>query len=143
MVAFVGSVIVAIAMGAGVVWYAKRRPAGHVLSWGEAMVAATYVFFLLFWVYGVVPHQWLTWSQNEMKWRTDVLLIGPGSHGWSLAQKSPITMSKATVGDIIVVGIYGIFLAGQVALWSIWQGRGKQKAADVETSQYGRPLVKV
>jgi len=36
------------------VFYAKRRPVGTPLTWGESMVAATYVFFLMFWVYGVV-----------------------------------------------------------------------------------------
>ena len=35
--------------------------------------------------------------------------------------------------DIIVVVIYGVVLAGHVALWAIWQNRGKQKAAEVET----------
>jgi hypothetical protein len=143
VVAFIGSVLVALAMSLGILWYAKRRPVGRSLSWGEAMFAGTYVFFLMFWVYGVVPHQWLTWTQNELKWRTDALLIGPGSNAWKPLQSSPITMSKATIGDIVVVGIYGGFLVAQVALFSVWQNRGKKKAAEVETSQYGRPLVKV
>ena len=50
---------------------------GTPLTWGEAMVAATYVFFLMFWVYGVVPHQWLTWAQNELKWRSDAIARRP------------------------------------------------------------------
>ena len=141
MVAFVGSVLVALAMSAVILWYAKRRPVGHPLSWGEAMVAGTYVFFLLFWVYGVVPHQWLTYAQNELRWRSDALIIGPGSTG--LFEWSPIAMSKQTAGDIIVVLIYGFYLAAMVALWAVWQGRGKKAApAEVETSTYGRPLVK-
>ncbi len=146
MVAFAGSLLVAIVMALGVIRYTRRRPAGTPLSWGEAMVAATYVFFLLFWMYGVVPHQWLTVSQNEWKWRTDAIIVGHGSHPWGplgFLRKSPVIMSKSTVGDIVVVAIYGIGLAGHVALWSIWQNRGKQRSAEVETSRYGRPLVKV
>ena len=145
MVAFAGSVLVALVMSVGIIRYAKRRPTGTPLSWGEAMVAATYVFFLLFWVYGVVPHQWLTVSQNEWKWRTDAIIVGHGAHPWGplgFLKESPVIMSKSTVGDIFVVGIYGIALAAHVALWSIWQNRGKAKSVEVETSRYGRPLVK-
>lgn len=145
MVAFVGSVLVALAMSLGVIRYARRRTSGSALTWGEAMVAATYVFFLLFWVYGVVPHQLLTWTQNELKWRTDAILVGHGAHPWGplgFLKSSPVILSKSTVGDILVVLVYGVGLTGHVAMWSIWQNRGKQKAAEVETSRYGRPLVK-
>jgi hypothetical protein len=141
VVAFVGSFLLSLLMGGSIVWYSRKRPAGAPLSWGEAMAAATYVFFISFWVYGVVPHQWLTYAQNELRWRSDALIIGPGSTG--LFEWSPIAMSKQTAGDIIVVLIYGFYLAGMVALWAIWQGRGKRaEPAEVETSTYGRPLVK-
>lgn len=140
MVAFVSSFLLSLVMGGSIIWYSRRRPADARLTWGEAMVAATYVFFIMFWVYGVVPHQWLTYAQNELKWRSDALIIGPNSTG--LFQWSPITMSKQTAGDIIVVLIYGFYLSAHVALWAIWQGRGKKAPAEVETSTYGRPLVK-
>ena len=81
MVAFVGAFLVSLVMGAAIVWYRRRRPQGAPLSWGEAMAAATYVFFIMFWVYGVVPHQWLTYCQNELGWRSDALIVGPGSTG--------------------------------------------------------------
>jgi hypothetical protein len=42
-----------------------------------------------------------------------------------------------------VVVIYGIELAGMVALWAIWQGRGDKKPGDeVVKSRFGRPLVR-
>jgi len=135
------SFLLSLVMGGSIVWYSKRRRADAPLSWGEAMAAATYVFAIMFWVYGVVPHQWLAWTQNELKWRSDAILIGPSSTG--LFQWSPITMSKQTVGDIVVVLIYGFYLTAQVALWAVWQHRGKKAPAEVETSPYGRPLVKV
>lgn len=145
MVAFFGSVLVALVMSIVIVRYARRRPTGTPLTWGEAMVGATYVFFLLFWIYGVVPHQLLTWTQNELKWRTDAILVGHGAHPWGplgFLKQSPVIMSKSTVGDILVVAVYGAGLTGHVLLWSIWQNRGKQKSTEVETSRYGRPLVK-
>ena len=141
MTAFVSSFLLSLVMGGSIVWYAKRRPVGQEITWGEAMVAATYVFFIMLWVYGVVPHQWLTYAEGELKWRSDSLLIGPGSHGF--LKKSPIAVSKATISDSVAALLYGFYLTGHVALWAIWQGRGKKQAAEVETSSYGRPLVKV
>ena len=113
---------------------------GTWLSWGEAMVAATYVFFIMFWAYGVVPHQWLTWADNELNWRPDVIVVGPGN---VLADYLPFAITKQTMRDLIAVAIYGILLGGMVALWAKWQGRGDVTPGDdVEKSRYGRPLVR-
>ena len=148
MVAFVGSTLLSLLMGYAIVWYAKRRPVGTPLTWGEAMFAATYVFFLMFWVYGVVPHQWLTWADNELKWRSDAYLLGPSSTStWPVLQNVPMNISKQALRDLVAVVIYGAFLTGHVALWAIWQGRGdaaqrKQKAIEERTTSFGRPLVR-
>ena len=62
MVAFVGSLLIVASLmrrqsssgtpSAG----PSARPSPGARPWSPA----TYVFFLMFWVYGVVPHQWLT-----------------------------------------------------------------------------------
>lgn len=138
MVAFIASLIITALFVLPVFPYAKRRPVGTPLTWGEAMLAGTYAFFLMFWVYGVVPHLWLTWADNELKWRPDVLLLSPPEKGgWS-----PVTVSYQTVRDLIAVGIYVVFLGGQMWLWSVWQKRGSTPSVEVATSDYGRPLVK-
>ena len=67
MVAFTTSCLVLIAISAIGVWYGKRRPVGTPLTWGEAMVAAVYVFFVMFWAYGVVPHLWLAWADGDLQ----------------------------------------------------------------------------
>ena len=147
MVAFVGSLLLTFVMVGLILVFAKLRPAGTPLSWGEAMVAATFVFFLMFWAYGVVPHQWLIWADNELKWRPDKYLVGWGGvlgkigHGGYL----PLTITYQAIRDIIAVLIYVVLLGGQMALWSMWQSRGKKaaaKAAEVDTTAFGRPLVK-
>ena len=148
MVAFVGSVVISILMTAAIVWYSKRRPVGTPLSWGEAMFAATYVFLLMFWVYGVVPHQWLAWADNELGWRSDSYLLGPSSTSTlPVLENLPFNVSKQAVRDIIATLIYGVYLTGQVALFVMWQGRGdaaarKQKAIEERTTAYGRPLAR-
>lgn len=139
MVAFVVSMIITIAGVAAIIWYGKRRPVGAPLSWGEAIAASTFAFFLMFWAYGVVPHQWLTWAGNELGWRPDKILHGPGD----IVDKLPFTVDYEKLRDIIVSGIYGVFLAGHVGLWVWWNNRGKAKpTVAIDRSQYGRPLVK-
>ena len=146
MVAFVASVLIALALVALIVPMAKRRPVGTPLSWGESMVASVYVFFLMFWSYGMIPHLWLTWTSNELGWRPDNLIIGPG--GVLKNQKAggfnPITLNYQIIRDVIAVLLYVIFLAGNMYLFAWWQNRGKRAAAvpAVVTSDYGRPLVK-
>lgn len=147
MVAFIGSLLVTILAVAPVFPMAKRRPVGTPLTWGEAMVASVWAFLLMFWVYGLVPHLWLTWAGNELGWRPDKLVYGPANilkpqseGGWL-----PFTITYQTLRDVIAVLIYVVFLVGQVWLWVWWQNRGKRAdaaAAVVPTSEYGRPLVR-
>ena len=113
---------------------------------GRSNAFATYVFFILFWVYGVVPHQWLTWADSELNWRPDRFIVGPelpwtGEQGiveWAL----PFTMTYLVIRDVIAVVIYGIALAGNVVCWRHWQNRGVEKEEVEDTSEYGRPLIK-
>ncbi len=52
MVAFAVSLFVTVILVWGFYAYLRRCPAEKEFTWGEAMVFATYVFFILFWVYG-------------------------------------------------------------------------------------------
>ena len=119
MVAFIASVLVAVLLTALVIPVAKRRPVGTPLTWGEAMVASVYAFFLMFWVYGLVPHLFLTWAGNELGWRPDKLLLGPGGilKPQTLGGFSPITITYQTLRDILAVLIYVVFLGAQIGLW--------------------------
>jgi hypothetical protein len=140
VVAFLASILVTVVLVAPIFPYAKRRPVGTPLTWGEAMVAAVYIFFLLFWAYGVLPHQWLTWADSELSWRPDVIWIGPGSS----TEWFPIAVSAQVFRDIVATLIYVVLLGFQIFMWAWWQNRGKRaEAGAVETtSTYGRPLMK-
>ena len=102
-------------MGA-ILAYMNRRPVGTPVTWGEAMFGAMIVFFGMFWVYGVVPHQWLTWADNELNWRTDKLFVGPGGILRAQAQGGsfPFTITYVVIRDVIASGIYVVAVAGQV-----------------------------
>jgi hypothetical protein len=143
--------------------YGARRPVGTALSWGEAMAAAVYVFLIIFLIYGVVPHQWLAWADSELGWRPDKIGIPAGPlgalfgstdntffsdelnvffpEGIPLANGHFVINSQA-IRDVIAAGIYIVALGVQIALWAVWQNRGKKKPAEIETSAFGRPLVK-
>ena len=146
MVAFAVSLLVTAAMVWGVDVYRQRCPVDKEFTWGEAMLFATYVFLVLFWAYGVVPHQWLTWADSELNWRPDRFIVGPsmpwtGDQGiieWAL----PFTTTYLVLRDLIAVGIYGVALAGNIVMWNQWQNRGVEKEEAEPTSEYGRPLVR-
>ena len=146
MVALVLSMVIAIGGFVAIIRYGRRRPVGATLSWGEAMIAATVGFALMFWAYGVVPHQWLTYAGNELSWRPDKILVGwklpfTGQEGF-LEYFLPFTMNYENLSHIGAVVIYGLFLGMHVAIWAIWQDRAKPKPQLELTSEYGRPLVK-
>ena len=135
MVAFICTVLVGLAAVAGVLLYGRRRPVGAPLSWGEAMVGALVTMFLFLWWYGVIPHQWLTWAEGQLGWRSDRLILEPTGN-------QPLTVSYKTLADIIAVVIYGVGLSFHIAMWAIWNDRGKKKPAEIPASRYGRPLVR-
>jgi amino acid transporter len=143
VVAFVVTFLVTVLPMVGVVRYMKRRPPDASLTWGEAMAAATFAFFVFFMAYGVVPHQWLTWAENELNWRPDQFVAGPGE---ILTKVLPFEVTYLVLKDLIATIIYGGFFAAHIALWAAWQNRGKRKPQDrpeLETSPFGRPLVKL
>ncbi|MCX7621336.1 MAG: hypothetical protein N2037_10895, partial [Acidimicrobiales bacterium] len=62
MVAFIASLLILALVVLPVFPYAKRRPVGAPLTWGQAMLAGTYAFFGMYWAYAIVPHLWRTWA---------------------------------------------------------------------------------
>lgn len=138
--AFLLSLFGSIALTLLVIPYAKRRPIGTPLSWGEAMVASAYAFFVMFLAYGVAPHQWLTHADNELGWRSDKLLYGPGD---VVSTVVPFTITYEVIRDIIATVIYVVMLGLQIWVWSYWQKRGQKKVQpELAASTFGRPLVR-
>ncbi len=149
MVAFVTSIIVSLVMIGGIFWYRSKRPAGQAVTWGEAMLGSTYVFFLIFIIFGVVPHQWLTWAENELGWRSDRFFFGWGDFVRPQSQDGwfPFDITYRAISDSIAVGIYVIYGGGTILTWLLWQNRGADKEAKAKKAlekrtTYGRPLVK-
>ena len=143
--AFIVSFVATVALTLAAIPYGKRRPRSRPTSWGEAMVASTYVFGVMFLGFGVVPHQWIDHADRNLGWSKDKLIFGPSgilkpqsAGGWN-----PITLQYEAVRDIVVVLLHVIFFGLILFIWSWWQKRGQTTdSTELATSTYGRPLVK-
>lgn len=150
MVALVVSFVITIALTALCFAVGARRPRGTPLTWGEAFVGGTVVFAILLLAYGVVPHQWLTFADNDLLWRKDKLMLGFSSEGVRIGQAAKelsgdgrIIVDAQAVRDMVATGIYGLFLVIHVWSWALWQKRGTKKpSTDVVSSAFGRPVTK-
>ena len=141
MVAFIASFLVAIILGAIPAAYAFKRPPDKPTTWGEAMAGAIFVFFTLFWVYGIVPNTWQGWATNTLGWTTAQILLGPHNGFIHL----PFTVTKQTLRDIVLLIIYGFFLTCHVGEWVLWQSRGRvqnRSKSVARRSPFGRPVIK-
>jgi len=146
-VRYIMAVLIQMVLIVPVFVIAKRRPPGTLLTWGEAMVGAVYVFGVLFWLYGVLPHEFLNWADSELAWRPDKKIIGPeGSWAewFGFWKNIPLTITKETIRDVVAVVIYTIGLGGFMWMCKFWNDREKNATATkaIEpVSRYGRPLV--
>lgn len=169
VVAFYGSTLALIVSIGLVMAYGRRRPVGTPVTWGEAMVGAIILFWLMFLAYGIVPDAFVKWADGQsLNWRNDARGIPAGplqsimnekweNHWYSQSRnvffpdgitffgRGRVIVTKETVRDIIAANIYIVFLGAHIYLWTAWQKRGK-KAAELAAlepkSSYGRPLVK-
>jgi hypothetical protein len=144
-VAFLFSFVLSIVLALGVIPYARRRPKGTPVSWGEAMLAAVYVFGTMFLAFGVVPHQWIDHADRNLGWSKSKIIYGPfdllkpKANGGNF----PFTASYEAIRDTVVVLLHVVYFGLILFLWKVWQGRGDTKpSTDVATSTYGRPLVR-
>ncbi len=145
-VPFLASFIISLILIFAVIPFGKRRPVGKPVTWGEAMIASTYAFGVMLLAFGVVPNAWidhtdeprLAQGQDHLRPRRD-----PEAPGVSAAG-SRSRSSTRPCRDIVVVLIHVIYFGLLIYIWHWWQHRGDKPAAgtEIETSSYGRPLVK-
>ena len=145
-VAFIASLLASTALTLVAIPFGKRRPVGKPLSWGEAMLASAYAFGVMFLAFGITPNQWIAHADGDLGWNRTKIIYGPGgilkpesAGGWN-----PITLQYEAVRDIVVVVIHAYFFGLLIFMFLWWQKRGQAaaKAAELETSTYGRPLVR-
>ena len=144
-----GGILIAMAGIALAYLYEKK------LTWARASVGALLVTGLMMILYGVVPNEWLTYTQAEWEWTDQKLWIGTSETAWlrfpsALIGGNEVNISASAMKDIIS-GTYVAVITGVIAVVMIgWQKRDElmakrdaKKAAKKATSVYGRPLQKV
>ena len=123
-------------------WMVRRPKSELPTTWAQAMLGATAVFALFLLIYGVVPHEWLTWADSSLGLREDKILFNAFG---------AIEFSGRALRDIVATVIYIVGLGINTWMWIAWQKRGtaKPKAAPAAatpepagTSAFSRPVTK-
>ena len=123
-------------------WLVRRPKSEQPATWAQSMLGASAVFALFLLIYGVVPHEWLTWADSSLGLREDKILF----NAWGA-----IEFSGRALRDIVATVIYVVGLVINTWMWMAWQKRGTAKpkpakaAATPEpagTSAFSRPVTK-
>ena len=135
------SLLLCVAAFAAFIWLKNRPKPELPPTWAQSMLAALAVFALFLLIYGVVPHEWLTWADSKLGLREDKILLNT----------KPIKFSGRALRDIVAATLYIVFLGINTWMWIAWQKRGtaKPKAAPATatpepagTSAFSRPVTK-
>src|SRR5437762_10203610 len=117
MAAFIASLLITGVMVGIVLYAAKRRQPGQPLTWGEALLAGTFVLAVMLMIYGVVPDRWLRWADGDLKWRSDKIGIPLGPFGGplkSLGLKSKIKSNLLFPNGVYFFGRGRLLVSAQV-----------------------------
>ena len=113
------------------------RPQDRPTTWAEAMAGAVGVFFLMTLAYGVIPHEWITFSDKYLRWTPDKILV----------ETYLIKPNYQQLRDLVVVVIYSVFFGANLLLWVKWQQRlvpkpepAVEEGKVLRTSRFGRPV---
>jgi len=119
----------------------------RTMTWARAALGAFLFTALMIILYGIIPNQWLTYTQAVWEWTPQKLWVTIPK---ALIGGNDVSISAAAVKDV-VSGTYVVVVTGAVAAAMIrWQkrdeyraAREKRAAATEPTSVYGRTLRKV
>jgi hypothetical protein len=117
------------------------------MTWARAAIGAALFTALMIILFGVIPNEWLTYTQAVWEWTDQKLWVKIPT---GLLGGNEVNISAAAIKDI-VAGTYVLVVTGAVAFGMIrWQKRDEIRAAKEkargsaeDVSAYGRPLQKV
>jgi len=102
------SLLLCVLAFAGFMWLVKQPKPELPPTWAQSMLGALAVFALFLLIYGVVPHEWLTWADSKLGLREDKILLNT----------RPIKFSGRALRDIVAATLYIVFLGINVA-WAL------------------------
>lgn len=137
-----------IVMTIPVVILLRRPKPEQPTTWAQAMGGAVYTFAMMLLAYAVIPHEFITAADKYWGLSTNRFIIKsttaiPVMKSWNW----PFSIDlQHGVRDLLVVGIYLVFFAANIAFIVLWQKRKtaseRESAAPVKVgrSRFGRPL---
>lgn len=128
-----------IIVGAALVWILNQR-----MTWARAAFAALLTWIELVVIFGIVPSEWLNFSQTDLDWSTQRPVPGLDPLPPWLVLNNEVTISWGAVKDAISGGynVTMLVLAGLFAYKLQDVGKPRpQKAPEEKISPYGRPLI--
>jgi hypothetical protein len=129
----------------------SRAPRDPEISstWVECFLGALGTFAIMALAYAVVPHEWLTYANSYLKWGDSTkFLFRSNQDMLFFPWHWPFNMDYPALRDVVVTGIYVVFLGLNLFLFAKWQTRRRVPTeVTVETegtparrSRFGRPL---
>lgn len=119
-------------------------------TWAECFAGAVGVFALMALGYAIVPHEFLTYANAELKWGDTSRFVIRSGHqvlGF-LPVDWPFSFDYPALRDVGVTIIYVVLLGLNLKLWAMWQQRRQVSAAadageetPAKLSPFGRPLL--
>ncbi len=122
-------------MGALMIWVLNQR-----LTWARATIASFITWVELVILFGMVPSEWLNFSQTDLDMSPAKIALTIPS--W-LVLGNDVALSQAMLKDSISMGYHMALLGlGAVVAYKIQDIGKPAPAAPDPVSPYGRPLVK-
>jgi hypothetical protein len=114
------------------------------MTWARAAIGAFVFTSLMIIIYGVIPNEWLTYTQAVWEWTDQKLWIQIPDQ---LLGGNELNISAAAMKDFISAGWILVATAGTAVAMIRWQKRDeyrakREKKAEGDVSVYGRPLQK-
>lgn len=135
VIAFGGSQM--MLAGAAMRWVLNEK-----MTWARAAFAAWISWIEMVLIFGIVPSEWLNFSQTDLDWSKEKIFVTVPSF---LVLGNELKISMAAIKDSIAIGWDVVLLTG-VALFAVkTQQLGKARPPvpkKTKISPYGRPLAR-
>ncbi|MDJ0497967.1 MAG: hypothetical protein QNJ89_09060 [Acidimicrobiia bacterium] len=117
------------------------------MTWARSAIGALLFTSLMMILFGVIPNEWLTYTQAVWEWTDQKLWVQIPPE---LLGGNEVNISASAIKDIVAGTYVLVALGGVAAAMIAWQrrdeiqaARDKRRAEKKAVSNYGRPLQKV
>ena len=131
------SLLIIIGLAIAVAIIRRPKPSAEPATWAATIVGAVLVWAMMALMYGVWPHEWLTYANSYLNLGKNTFFVRQNQ--WFGGSFPPIDVPRYVLADAIAAGSYFVFGTIQVLLFSMWQKRkiAEPVDADAEPTEPG------